>query len=152
MKELTYDQALYKAAALCSSSEQCLRQMEEKLEKWGVQASDIEKILKHLIDEKYIDETRYARAFALDKFRYNRWGRHKIRQMLRMQHIEEHDINLAMEEIDEEEYTSALRHIMQQKARQIHETDSYQRRGKLIRYAVSKGFEMELAIEVAEDL
>lgn len=152
MKELTYEQALYKAAALCSGSEHCLSEIEEKLEKWGALAPDREKILGYLVDEKYIDHLRYARAYARDKFRYNHWGRYKIRQMLRMQDIEEQYIRQALEEIDEEEYLSTLRHILEQKDRQLHDQDPYQRKGKLVRHAVSKGFEMDVVMDTVEDL
>lgn len=147
---LNYDQALSKVAALCSGSEHCISDVESKMEKWGVSAPDTEKIVAYLLKEKYIDESRYARAYCADKYRYNQWGRYKIRQMLHLQHISDEDISQALEQIDDDEYTDMLRHIMEKKNREIKDTDPYKRKGKLVRHAISKGFEMDLAIDEAE--
>ena len=76
---LKYEEALYKSAAYCSQSEHCISDLRNKLTQWGVMESDWDKIIRYLVDENYINESRYAIAFTKDKFRYNKWGKIKIR-------------------------------------------------------------------------
>ena len=148
MKPLTYEQALLRAASLCSGSEHCSSEIRKKLLLWGVTSSQAEKIILYLINEKYIDNKRFCRAYCLDKFRYNHWGRIKIGQMLRMLEMKNEDINEGLESINEEDYKEVLLHILTQKNRQLKDSDHYIRKGKLIRHALSKGFESYLITEV----
>lgn len=148
MKPLTYEQALLRAASLCSGSEHCSSEIRKKLLLWGVTSSQAEKIILYLINEKYIDNKRFCRAYCLDKFRYNHWGRIKIGQMLRMLEMKNEDINEGLESINEEDYKEVLLHILTQKNRQLKDSDPYIRKGKLIRHALSKGFESYLITEV----
>lgn len=143
MKPLSYEQALNKAASLCSSSEHASTEIHEKLLRWGLSATDAAKAIDYLIDEKYIDDERFCKAYSRDKVRYNRWGRVKIQQMLRMMHLADCDIRAGLQAIEPEIYEQALRESIQQKDRTLHETDDYTRRGKLIRYLLSHGFEMD---------
>ena len=139
---LTFEQALQRAASLCSSSEHCISVIEEKLYRWGVDKADSEKVIDTLLDEKYIDETRYAIAYTRDKLRFSHWGRIKIRTMLRAQHISEADINNAFDGIDQEEYLGILESIINKKRQTMDDTESYASRAKLIRFAMQRGFEM----------
>ena len=152
MKPLTYEQALLRAASLCSGSEHCSSEIRKKLLLWGVTSSQTEKIILYLINEKYIDNRRFCRAYCLDKFRYNHWGRIKIGQMLRMLEMENEDINEGLESINEEDYKEVLLHILTQKNRQLKDSDAYIRKGKLIRHAMSRGFESYLITEVLQQL
>lgn len=152
MKPLTYEQALLRAASLCSGSEHCSSEIRKKLLLWGVTSSQAEKIILYLINEKYIDNKRFCRAYCLDKFRYNHWGRIKIGQMLRMLEMKNEDINEGLESINEEDYEEVLLHILTQKNRQLKDSDPYIRKGKLIRHALSKGFESYLITEVLPQL
>lgn len=145
---LTASEARSRAEALCSRSEYSDGQMARKLQQWGIGQSDIAAIIDHLIDERYIDNQRFARAFTLDKLRYNTWGRIKIQQALRLAGVSDSDIRLAFDEIPEEEYREVLHTVISRKARQLSdEEDDYTRRGKLIRHALSHGFEMDLVMD-----
>ena len=148
MKPLTYEQALLRAASLCSGSEHCSSEIRKKLLLWGLTPTQAEEIILYLINEKYIDNIRFCRAYCLDKFRYNHWGRIKIGQMLRMLEMKNEDINEGLESINEEDYKEVLLHILTQKNRQLKDSDPYIRKGKLIRHALSKGFESYLITEV----
>lgn len=141
MKPLTYEQALSRAASLCSSSEHCSSEICKKVLQWGLTSAQAEDIIAYLIKEKYIDNSRFCRAFCLDKFRYNHWGRVKIAQMLRMLEMESSDINEGLDAIPEEEYLEVLSHVLAQKNRQLKDSDPYIRKGKLVRHALSRGFE-----------
>lgn len=152
MKPLTYEQALSRVASLCSGSEHCSSEISKKLLLWGLSPAQAEKAIDYLIDEKYIDNRRFCRAYCLDKFRYNHWGRIKISQMLRMLELNSSDINEGLEAIPEEEYQEVLLHVLEQKSRQLKDADPYIRKGKLVRHALSRGFETHLVIDAADNL
>lgn len=151
MKQLTPEEAQSRAEALCSRSEHSAAEMERKLRQWGVSASEAERIVDHLIDERYVDNERFARAFALDKMRYSAWGRIKIAAALRQHGVTQTEAARAFEAFDEEEYLAQLRLVVQRKLRQLRdEEDDYTRRGKLMRHALSHGFEMDLVMREVE--
>ena len=91
-KTLTPPEALHRAAALCSSSEHCIADIREKLSRWGIGEPDARTIVERLVQERFIDEGRYAIAFAKDKFRFSGWGRIKIRYALQQKRIGNSDI------------------------------------------------------------
>ena len=142
-KECTSDEARVKAEAYCAVSEHCKDEVFRKLEQWGAPADSFEPIIQHLEEENYLDEQRYAIAFVRDKYRFNQWGRMKIVQSLRQKHLSSADILVAMEEIDEEEYSLFLEHLLERKLLGIKAKNSFERNGKLVRYAVSRGYEMD---------
>ncbi len=141
-RTLSYEQALQRAASLCSTSEHCIYDITNKLKKWGICTSDIDKIIDRLIDEKFIDESRYARAYVNDKFRFAHWGRVKIKNMLYLQHIPETEINEALNNISQHEYEEVLKGVIESKQRTLPETESYEARTKIIRFAIQRGFEL----------
>lgn len=142
LRQLTYEQALTRATSLCSASEYCIHDINEKLYRWGISNTDSERIIDYLLDEKYIDEARYAQAYTNDKLRFSHWGRIKIKSMLRMKHISDRDINNAFDNITEEEYESILRDIIKGKAKSEGDAEDYASRTKIIRFALQRGFEM----------
>ena len=84
-----------KAAVLCSRSEYCTYEIGEKLKLWGLSPEEAVLVIENLIAEKYIDDERFARAYAKDKFKFNRWGKQKIAYMLRSKNIPAEIIELA---------------------------------------------------------
>ena len=144
MNELTEKEALNKAAAYCSGSEHCFSEISAKLVQWGVDSDAQEKILKRLADEKFIDEERYCHFFVNDKFKFNKWGRIKIGQALYLKKIPATVSRKYLDAIDEREYMNTLRSLLASKKRSIHASDDYQLTMKLIRFAVSRGFEMNI--------
>lgn len=148
---ISKEQALGKAASLCSLSEHCSSQIREKLSSWGVSDKDAEEIVNHLVEEKYIDNLRFARAYCHDKFLYSHWGRIKITQMLRHLRLSDEEIAEGMTTIPEEEYQKTLEDALRSKDRTLKDTDKYQRKGKLVRHLLSRGYEMGLAIDAVDE-
>lgn len=138
---MTSDEILYKLAAKCSTSEQCLSDIGAKLAKYDLPEEEKTRILRHLVEEKYIDDRRYAEAFVRDKYRFNKWGRIKISQGLRMKGIDSETISTAMEAIDETEYLNILRDLIKTKRKSTHGKNDYEISGKLVRFATGRGFE-----------
>ena len=77
-KQLSPEEALHRAAALCSAGEQCIFDIREKLLRWGIAPNDSKEIIEKLIQGKFIDEERYCKSFVNDNFRFNKWGKVKI--------------------------------------------------------------------------
>lgn len=117
----------------------------------GLSRAEAEALLERLTAQQFIDESRYARAFVHDKTLYDRWGRIKTRQALRMKRISEADIEAAMAQIDDTTYGEALTALLQAKNRSLKATTPYERRQKLLRYAATRGYEADLAYRVLSD-
>ena len=137
---------------LCSKAEKCVSDIQQKLDNWGVEPADAQKIIETLIAERFIDEERYARYFVRDKFRFNQWGRVKIAFMLRSKKIPAILIEEALLEIEDEAYFELLSKLLNDKARKTKFINEYDKKGKLIRFAQSKGFEMEAINEAMKRL
>lgn len=144
----TYEEALFKAAAYCSQSEHCVSELREKLELWGVKPSEQDKIIKYLIQEKYIDENRFAQAYVKDKFRYNKWGKGKIRMMLYAKKIDKQVIETALVEIEDDEYRLMIKKLIDDKSKKITYKNDYERKGKLFRFLASKGFDSDIVSDI----
>ena len=143
-KILTPPEALHRAAALCSSAEHCTADIREKLARWGVTEADSRTIIDRLVQERFIDEQRYAVAFVKDKFRFSGWGRIKMRYALQQKRIDGSDIDHALATLDEEQYNDRLLELLQAKSRSLRDDDPEARRAKLFRFATSRGFESAL--------
>ncbi|MDR0962137.1 MAG: RecX family transcriptional regulator [Mediterranea sp.] len=142
MKELTESEAFNRAAAYCSVAEHCSHEVSEKLRRWEVDAPVAQRILHRLIEEKYVDDLRYSRAFVRDKYRFAKWGKVKIAAALHIKHIPGEVVQQALESIDEEEYLDTLRDLLAAKQKSIRAANDYERKGKLIRFALGRGYEM----------
>ena len=140
----SYKEALRRAAALCSNQEQCTGTVQEKLRSWGVDGEEALLVIKKLQDEKFLDDRRYASSYVRDKFKLNRWGKIKIKAMLRQKKIDDSVIEEALTEIDPREYEETCENLIKIKAAFLHESNSYVRKGKLFRFASGRGFESDL--------
>lgn len=148
----TEQEAYQKLSALCAMSEQCCHDMQQKLKRWEVAEEVAERIVAKLVKEKFIDEERYARAFVKDKFRYNHWGKVKIEHELKMRRIASRHIELGLEELKEEDNLETLRQIIEKKRPSVKGKNDYEIKGKLIRFALGRGFEMDDIMEVIEGM
>lgn len=147
-QNIAYD----KAALLCSKSEKCTSEILEKLKLWGLSKEESEPVIDQLVQEKYLDDERFARAYVKDKFRFNRWGKQKIAHMLRAKNISPEILELAFEEIEEEGYSDELRKLLTDKEKSIKAKDKYDKRNKLMRFALGRGFESGKIYAVLKEL
>jgi len=140
-QQLTYDEAIHRAAAYCSASEKCASDVSEKLSSWGVSSAENANIVAYLTKENFLNEERFVRAFVNDKFRFNKWGKIKIAYALRAKNISAEMIQAALENFDENEYFDILTELLKLKAQGLKYKDEYDKRAKLFRFAQSRGFE-----------
>ena len=144
MKQKTEQEAYLTLAALCAQAEHCQWEMVEKMRKWEIPEEAQARIMERLVKERYVDDERFARAFAKDKVRYNKWGRRKVEQALWQKHIDEDIRKNVLNEIDDGEYLSVLRPLLKQKRKSIKAQNDYELNQKLMRFALGRGFTFDI--------
>jgi regulatory protein len=148
---MAYKQALVKAAAYCAYQERTQHQVREKAAEWELEADEIEQLIAELINQKFIDEERFARSYVRGKYAARRWGRRLLLQGLREQRLSDYCIRAGMSEIDPEQYWTNLLGLAEKKARAVAgESHPLKRKAKVLAYLASKGYESDLAREAAE--
>lgn len=130
-----------KAEQYCATAEQCRTSVMEKLLTWGAERDQAVNIVEYLVDNDFIDESRYCRIYCESKLHLQKWGRIKINYMLRNKRIDNKIINKALQQIDEQQYSDTLRQLAESKIRTLNENDPRKRRAKLISFLASHGFE-----------
>lgn len=145
---ITEEKALSRLASLCSRSEQAEHDLRRKMTLWLLPDEAQNRVVKRLRDECYIDDDRYCHAFVREKMRFNRWGRRKIEQALRMKHLPESSIAIAIDEEMDDTQEDTLRSLIESKRRTIKAKSDYDMNAKLIRFALSRGFEMDEVMKV----
>lgn len=140
MKEMTEQQALSRLAALCSRGEHCTGEMRDKMRRWSVADEAQERVVGYLVEHKYIDDERFARAFVHDKLEYNGWGRRKIEQALRAKRVASDIIDRVLDETEGDSYEEKLRPLLAQKRKSIKAKDARELTMKLIRFAMGRGY------------
>lgn len=144
MNTMTEQEAYLRLAALCAQAEHCEYEMQEKMRRWEIADDAQARVMQRLITERYVDDERFARAFANDKVKYNKWGRRKVEQAMWLKHIAEDIRQRVLNSIDDEEYIAILRPLLQQKRRSVKARNDYELRQKLIKFAIGRGFTMDI--------
>lgn len=133
-----------KIQAWCDKAERCHWDIRNKLSDWGVPYTEREQLIGWLIDLNFLNEERYAKAFAHDKFTFNRWGAKKIEQHLKAKGVSERNIRDALKEIAPEDCSRTILELIKKKEPQLKGLQLYQKKIKLARFLFSKGFEQDL--------
>ena len=141
-----------RAAALCSASEQAPGDIRDKLMRWGLTPHQAADVLNRLIDEGFIDERRYARAFVNDRFNFNGWGRVKIAYQLRHKGIAPDVISQALTAIDEQQYREQLMELLRAKWRDVSNREPRAAWAAMMRFAASRGFEAAVAADCVKQI
>ena len=136
------------AERYCSGAEHCCLEVRQMLERRKAESADIERIIKYLIKEGYIDESRYAAAFVHDKVRFAKWGRAKIAQALWQKRIPTGVADAALASIDEDEYMAAIKDVVASRYRQTNGATEYERKIKTMKSVCSRGYEPALVRRV----
>ena len=144
MKQISEEDALLRLTSLCSTAEHCSHEMIEKMQRWQLADDAQARIIEYLVKEKYIDDERYARFFAKDKIRYNKWGRRKVEQAMWLKHIDGDIQRDVLDDIDDEEYLAVLRPLLKTKRKSVKASSDYEMNMKLIRFAMGRGFTMDI--------
>jgi regulatory protein len=151
VKKLSPAEAKQKIYAYCAYQERSHQEVKSKLFEYGLYGSEVDELLSHLITEGFLNEERFAKAFAGGKFRIKSWGRIKIIHELESKGLTQNCIRSGMKEINEDEYLETLQALLQRKSEQI-DGNAFIKREKLAKYAIQKGFESELVWKYVREM
>ena len=148
-RPISYEEAKARAGALCSRCEQCSPDLLKKFQTWGLSQGDANRLITELKRLRWVDDTRYARAFAHDKVSYSGWGRHKIAAALAARRLPRDAVECAFDDVEEEEYEEVALRVVRAKVRSIKAPLSdYETKAKVYRFAMSRGFETSLVSRI----
>jgi regulatory protein len=135
----------------CAYQERSHDEVREKLFAFGLRSDTAEEIISRLIVDGFVNEERFAKAFAGGKFRIKHWGRLKIEQALKAHDISTKCIAIGLREIDDDDYRATIRKLILKKSESATEGNLYKRRDIISKYVIAKGFEPELVWEMLKE-
>jgi regulatory protein len=147
-KKYTPAQAFLKAQLYCAYQERYQQEVRDKLYEWGLFPEAVENIIAQLITENFLNEERFAKAYAGGKFRIKKWGRVKIKLELKKRKISDYCIRKAMQEIDQETYFQTLKTLIEKKSKETRDKNPLVKNSKIARFAASRGFEQDLIWDI----
>ena len=150
-KPLTPDQVLDKMAKYCAYQERCVKDVRDKLKTFEIPEEEKAKILDYLLDNRFVNDERYAKAFVHGKVNQSGWGVNKIRFHLIQKGIDKDIIEEALGQTDEEVYRQRLIEILKTKSKTVKAENDFEKKRKLAAYAMQKGFEGSLVWEVLKE-
>ena len=136
--------ALKVARKYCAFQERSHSEVRTRLLALGQRGLTLENIIAKLIEENFLNEERFACAFATGKFRMKKWGRQKIENELKLRKVSSYCINKAMALIENSEYEKTLQTVMLKKWKSTKGIQEYQRKIKTAQYLISRGYESEM--------
>ena len=137
---------LEKGRKFCAYQERSIFDVKTKLISWNVSEKIISEIILQLKKEDFINEDRFALAYATGKLRNNKWGRNKITYALMQKQIPELTIQIALISLDQEEYLNTLKSVLSSK--KIDDDNEFRKNNKLVKFAQQKGFQPELSWKI----
>jgi regulatory protein len=151
IKYHTPQQALIKIRDWCAYQERCQQEVRDKLYDYGLKTDEVENMIAQLVSENFINEERFAIAFAGGKFRIKKWGRIKIKQELKAKRVSDYCIRKGLAVIDNTEYINTLKKVLALKGKSITEKNALKKKQKLVRYALSKGYEQDIVFDLLKN-
>ena len=150
-KKLSPLEALAKIQHYCAYQERSHQEVKSKLYDYGLRTDDVDEIISRLIIDGFLNEERFAKAFAGGKFRMKQWGKLKIKRELEMHGLTKNCVSRGLKEIDDRDYRKTLQQVIEKKWRQTSEQNPFRKKDKVARYALGKGYEPELVWSILAD-
>jgi regulatory protein len=144
----TYQRALH----YCTFQERSQQEVRDKLYEWHLHSNDVENVIADLISAGFLNEERFARAYAGGKFRMLGWGKNKIRHGLLQKKVSAACIDLGLSEIKDDDYIVELKKNLSEKMEKGNETNLLKKKHKAAEYAIGKGFESGLVWEMIKEM
>jgi regulatory protein len=149
-KVLTPEQAFQKLRHYCAYQERCHQEVRDKLFSLGIKKKDHDEIIASLIEGNYLNEERFAIAFAGGKFRIKRWGKVRIKYELKQRQVSDYSIRKALKQITASEYLGVLQKLADERISSLQKEQPLVRKKKAIDYLLQKGYEVELVKQVID--
>lgn len=150
-KILTYLAAKGKIESYCAYQERSQQEVRDKLYSWGLHSNEVENLIVELITENFLNEERFALAYASGKHRIKKWGKYKIKQGLKQRAISDPLIRIALNSLDPDEYLGNLQEVLEKKATSLRQPDRIKAYYQLVNYGLNKGYEKNLIIDILND-
>lgn len=141
---------LLKIEKFCSTQERCIFDIIKKLNSWEVK-NDQNLIIEHLTKNNFLDEQRFSNTFSSGKFNIKKWGKIRISFELKKRNIKSIIIKNSLEEIDNEQYLTTIKELINKKYRIINEKDVFKKKSKTVQYLYQKGYETSLVWELLNE-
>lgn len=151
-KTKTAEQALNALMRLCSKAEKSSGDALRLMYRWGVPIAERQGVLDKLVEMRFIDDARYAEAYTREKSQLAGWGARKIAQNLYQKGVSKDIVAKTLAMLDSDDQRAMLEKRLQRKLPTIKATTDYERRGKLLRYALSLGYDYDMVISVIDTL
>lgn len=150
--KISSSEALAKIYRYCAYQERCHQEVKNKLYEYGLYSDEVDELISRLITEGFLNEERFAKAFAGGKFRTKKWGRLKIQHELESLGLTKNCISRGLKEIDAADYNKTLYDLVKKKSRQTMDQNLFKKRDKVARFVIAKGYEPELAWQVTKEI
>ena len=151
-KTKTAEQALNALMRLCSKAEKSSGDAMRLMYRWGVPIAERQGVLDKLVEMRFIDNARYAEAYTREKSQLAGWGARKIAQNLYQKGVSKDIVAKTLAMLESDDQRAMLEKRLQRKLPTIKATTDYERRGKLLRYALSLGYDYDMVISVIDTL
>lgn len=151
-KGYTVQEATKKIESYCAYQDRCHKEVVSKLKDMGMIPLAIDTIIAQLIEDRFLNEERFAKSFARGKFNIKKWGKNRIVSELKFRNISKYNITTALKEIEPEAYLTTLDKLAKKRLGQITETNTQKRRKKLADYLLYRGWESHLVYEKLQEL
>ncbi|MET7036694.1 regulatory protein RecX [Elizabethkingia miricola] len=146
-KSFTFQEIKQKLVNYCVYQDRCHKEVEEKMRDFLLIPEAKDEILLYLIKENYLNEERFTRSYIRGKFYIKHWGKQKIKSQLKIKGISEKLISTCMSEIYDDDYEKQIKLFAEKLLPTYKGLNDFQKKNKLIRFLVTKGYEYELIIE-----
>ena len=150
-KSPSLSEAKQKLEHYCAYQERCHQEVASKLYALGLNSNDSDEVIVHLINQNFLNETRFAATFARGKHRIKSWGRNRIVNELKSRHISSYNIKTALQEISPDEYSETFDKTAVRHWESLREGDTIKKRKKFCDYLLRKGFESDLVYEKVKE-
>jgi regulatory protein len=151
-QSFTLEEATKKLESYCAYQERCHQEVNKKLIELGMISEARDVVVVHLIDNNFLNESRFAKSFARGKFRIKKWGKYRITRELKQKQISKFNITEALKEISEADYLDTFNALVEKKWESILESNLQIKKKKLIDYLAYRGWESHLIYAKVNEL
>ena len=151
-KTYTVEEALKNMERYCSYQERCHKEVTQKLYSMYMIPEAIDHIVVKLMQDNFLNEERYAKAFVSGKFRIKKWGKQRLARELKQKDIGKTLITMALQTITDQEYLETFNILAEKKSETIRETNVSKKRKKLADYLLYRGWESHLVYDKVSEL
>ena len=151
-KSITISDAKKNIEHYCAYQERCHKEVINKLKNLGIIQNAIDIIVADLIQNNYLNETRFAQSFARGKFKIKKWGKVKIHRELNKREISEYNIKMGMKEISDSDYEETFNKLLDKKLSELSHLPESDKKRKIFNYLSYRGWEVEKIFEALRKL